>query len=97
MKFQEAFDKAFEIHEKENKKKNNVFAITPGTAKILAFLWTMLAVAEKRLDDFCFVDDNNTIISIPIKGQTSSSTNKTADKKAVEEDVEKTKKQKQSE
>jgi len=67
MTFQEAFDKAFEA-EKERQEKDNVkFAVTPSTARILAFMWNIFAAAEGQFDDMAAIDKNNNIVSIPLE------------------------------
>jgi|WetSurMetagenome_2_1015567.scaffolds.fasta_scaffold00534_2 hypothetical protein len=97
MKFKEAFDLAFEIQQEKAKEKNEVFQITVGTAKILAFMWSMLAIAQNVLDDSVTIGDNMQINSVSLKDMESkgqkSSTTKTAKKidKLVENDVSKEK------
>ena len=46
----------------------NIFVIQPATAKILAFFWNMLAIAQNKLDDYSFISENNDIGSIPLTG-----------------------------
>lgn len=70
MKFEEAFDRAFEKQDQREKSKGfGGFKCSSATAKTLAFLWNMLAEAQNVLDDFAFISDDNgefTIVSIPI-------------------------------
>ena len=67
MKFSEAFDKAFELEKERAAKEGRNFAVSPATAKTLAFFWNMMAFAqaEKGLDNFCYIDNNNDIKEIP--------------------------------
>ena len=74
MKFETAFDRAFEIQKKRDAEKGVKFVVSPRTANTLAFLWNMLAAVHAEsgdfvLDDFAFIVDNNgvfDIASIPI-------------------------------
>lgn len=66
MKFKEAFDKVFDDHQKRQ-PEGVEFKVSRGTSIILAFLWSMLAVAKNVLDDKAYIDDNNNIVSIPLK------------------------------
>ena len=68
MKFEQAFDKAFEIEAARSKKEGGRFAIEPKTAKILAFFWNMMAIAENKQEDFAYIDKNNNIVSVPVDG-----------------------------
>lgn len=63
MKFEEAFDIAFKKEQEIATQKNAEFAISPATAKILAFFWNMLAAADGQLDDMVTIDNNNRIVS----------------------------------
>ncbi len=67
MKFEQAFDKIFEI-EKERMKKEGIpnYSVSPKTAKAIAFLWSMLAVTGTKIDDIAYIDANNNIVSMPI-------------------------------
>ena len=78
MKFQEAFDKACDVMQEKQKGKGT-FGVTPETAKTLAFLWTMLAISQNVLDDMAYIDNNNAIISVPLKKETGAK-NKKANK-----------------
>jgi hypothetical protein len=64
MKFEKAFDIVF--NEMQKKDPDTKLVIAPGTAKVLAMLWSMLAVAENVLDDMAMIDNNNNIISLSI-------------------------------
>lgn len=82
MKFEEAFNKTFEIEKVRNEKKGMVFAIQPGTAKVLAFFWNMVKVAGGKLDDFVAIDENNNIIQVdkPKEKKSKDSKEKEPDK-----------------
>lgn len=67
MKFEEAFNAAFDVARREAEKKGQVFAVSPRTAKMLAFMWNMLAVAQNNLDNLCVIADDNSIVDIPLK------------------------------
>lgn len=69
MKFEEAFDKVYEIeNERSQNEGRGRLIIQPGTAKSLAFLWSMLAVSQNVLDDIVSIDQNNNIVSFPVPG-----------------------------
>lgn len=63
MKFNDAFDKAWDQTPAEMRPKG------VDLAKAMAMMWSIMAIAmkskEKRLDDFAFINDNN-IVSIPL-------------------------------
>lgn len=84
MKFENAFDIAFEQEKTRLQRQGINFTVQPTTAKTLAFFWNMLKASENVLDDFVFIDNNNRIISIsePEK-QKSSKTAKIKDNQAV--------------
>lgn len=82
MKFQEAFDAVFDVMSAIEKGKGMTFAVQPQTVKILAFLWSMLAVSQNVLDDCARIGNNNEIISFPIPGE--KSTQKTPKGKPVD-------------
>jgi hypothetical protein len=67
VKFNEAFDKVFDTQndrlEKAGKKK---IIITPASAKLLAFAWNVIAIANNKMDDLAYIDDKNNIISVPL-------------------------------
>lgn len=63
MKFKEAFYKAYD-NEQRQQLQNTKFVVTPKSAKILAFMWNIIAAADGQFDDFVFIDKNNNIISI---------------------------------
>ena len=88
MKFEKAFDLVFEAHEKRELLMNKKFGVSPATAKTLAYLWNMLAVAQNVLDDTVYIDDNNAIVSTPLKTQKSEKKNKkgAVDTPPVEDD-----------
>lgn len=52
--------------------------------KIAAAVWNMiaLALAEKGLDDFIVIDNNNNMISIPLKGKGSDEKDEKTTKKS---------------
>lgn len=72
MIFDDAFAEALKITPKE---------CTPGgenVPKILAFLWTMIAVSKNKLDDLAYISENKQIISIPLqKSDTKTAKEKT--------------------
>lgn len=73
MKFDDAFAEALKITPEENRPKGD-----PNIPKILAFLWTMVAVAKNKLDDIAYIDNNKQIMSIPLQ----KSSTKTANEKS---------------
>ena len=86
MKFNDAFEKAIEAKEKSEGADTGV---SPQTAKILALIWSMIAISKNKLDDLVYIDENNKIVSLPLPvkdkddekkttGQKSKSSNKTA-------------------
>jgi len=91
MKFEKAFEEVL-----KKTPENLVPRGDPNIPKILAFLWSMIALSEKELDDIVYISENNNIVSIPL--QKSSSSQKTAtkkeEKKVKSEDGEKKKKSK---
>jgi len=86
MRFEEAFDLAFDQMRIKYLQEGKKFVVTTQTAKILTFMWNILAFASQDgkiiLDDFCSLDNNYNIISIPIEGKESGkkSPEKTAKK-----------------
>jgi hypothetical protein len=94
LKFQEAFDKVFDKErERFAKSGKGEFVVVPATAKILTFLWNMIAIANNELDDTVYLDAGLNIISQPLKEKkdkkkdtsTSSKENKTDIKDSEEE------------
>lgn len=77
MKFDDAFAEALKNTPDENIPKGD-----PNIPKILAFLWTMIAVSKNKLDDIAYIDNNKQIISISLQ--------KSSTKTATDENVEKT-------
>jgi len=66
MKFEEAFNAAYDIeNDRSIASGKGKLKISRETAKIVSFLWNMLAVSQNKLDDFVYIDKNNNIISIP--------------------------------
>jgi hypothetical protein len=73
MKFNDAWEKAFEQTPKSQRPRG------PEVPKILAFLWSMIAISKNVLDDIAYIGDNNRIVSAPLPKkadteQTSSDT-----------------------
>ena len=107
MKFQEAFDRAFDLFQEQQQLQKGgegvEFRVTRGTSQILAFLWSMLAVAQNVLDDMAYIDDDNTIVSIPLKdseeteGKKEKKTKKQTGQKSESTDDEKTVQSKEAE
>jgi hypothetical protein len=65
MKFDEAFDKAFEIEQKCCEREGlGHFFIQLSTAKILAFMWNIIVAAEKK-EDFAYVDSKKNVVIVP--------------------------------
>jgi len=63
-------------------------------AKILALLWSMIALSENVLDDIAYIDKTKEIVSIPLqkstkakKASTEKTAKKTAKNKAEKDDV----------
>jgi len=94
MKFEEAFDQAFEKEKQRAALVEEKFIVTQATAKTLAFMWNILAIAQKELDDTVYINKNNEIVSVPLKEKEQKSSPKTAPKKdkAVKKDGKKEKK-----
>lgn len=84
MKFEDAFAKTLENTPKECMPRGD-----DNIPKILAFLWSMLAVSKKELDDIAYIDNNKNIVSIPLQKSSKatagkkSATKKSDDKKPV--------------
>ena len=86
-KFEEMFDIVFEENRQRDLREGQTFVVSPSTAKILTFMWNMLAAASQdgkiMLDDFAYLDSNYNIISKPIKeGKKSDQPKETAKKKS---------------
>lgn len=79
MKFEEAFNEIFEIEKKRSEKEGFNFAVEPKTAKILAFLWNMLAVSSCNFDDIVYINKHNDIVSEPLKTQPKGKKSKPSD------------------
>lgn len=69
MKFEQALEGAIYKYREQNP---DFTFLETRTAQILAFCWNMMAVAENKLDDFAFVNNDNTIISVPLSSGTSA-------------------------
>jgi len=67
MKFEDAFNKAFDKKKDHEAKKGAKFAVEKSTFGILAFMWSMLAEADFVLDDTVIIGENDNIISTPVK------------------------------
>jgi hypothetical protein len=67
MKFSDAFNAAFEKEKERSARQGKSFVVTPATAKTLTFLWNMLALAQNKLDNLAFIDDNNNILEAPLE------------------------------
>jgi hypothetical protein len=75
MKFREAYDKAFEIEQSENR---GLQGISENTARIAAFVWNMIAVANGNFDDVVVITPELNAKSKPItekKAKNSASMN----------------------
>lgn len=72
MKFEEALDLIVEKKKaiSPSVREQAVFN-TIDDLKIAAAIWNMIAIAqsEKGLDDFIVIDNNNNMMSIPLKGK----------------------------
>ena len=86
MKFEEAFNYAFEKAQKQSEKAEEQFGVTPSTAKILAFMWNMLAKAQGVFDDIAHIDRSNNIISVPLVKKEKIDKVEKADEVKVEKD-----------
>lgn len=73
MKFEDAFNAAFEI-EKVKQKFNVKFGVHKDTAKQFAFFWNMLALSDGKFDDIVSIDDNMNIVSESLKKQKKETT-----------------------
>ena len=71
MKFDEALGTALRLTPDAQKPRGD-----DNYAKILALLWTMIAVSQNVLDDTVYIDDSKNIVSVPL--QKSSDPKKTA-------------------
>ena len=67
MRFSESFDLAFEKEKERSAARGERFAVSPATAKTLAFLWNMIALGDGSFDDIVYLDKNNEIVSIPLE------------------------------
>ena len=63
MTYEQAFNKATAIITAKNPDFRGV---TAETDKICALMWTILACAENKLDDFALISNNNSVISLPL-------------------------------
>lgn len=61
MLFEEAFDKAYSKTPAQLKPKGD-----KNIPKILAFLWSMIAIAQGELDDIAYIR-NQDVVSIPLE------------------------------
>ena len=86
MKFEEAFDLAFEESRQRELLDGIKFTVKPDTAKVLTFFWTMLAFAQNKLDDMAYLDKNFEIISVPLKKEPTGK--KSEVKKAADKPIE---------
>ena len=80
MKFENALEAIIEKKSQLNPIfKNQAIFGEMEELKIAAAVWNMiaLALAEKGLDDFIVIDNNNNMISIPLKGKGSEENDKT--------------------
>lgn len=75
MKFNDAMDKALKEMPKDSTPKGD-----KNYPKLLALMWSMIAISNKKLDDIAYINNNNNIISIPL--QKSKAPNPTAKKSA---------------
>jgi len=64
MKFEEAFELAFDRLDTIEREKGLSLGVTPRTAKTLVLFWNMMKEAKGELDDFVMIDSNNNIVSI---------------------------------
>ena len=83
MKFQEAYNKAFEIEQKESPTLKGV---PENTARIAAFVWNMIAAADGKYDDAVVITPDLNVKSKPLNDKKSE---KKAKNSASIEDVEK--------
>lgn len=88
MKFKEAFDKVLdeiflEIGGQDFARQDAMqrSAVTPREARLLAIIWNMLAVSQKKLDDLVYIDKNTDILSTPINEKSKEDKNSTEDNK----------------
>jgi hypothetical protein len=76
MKFQEAFNKVYDIELEEtirdNPGQNVQMAIEKKSAKLMSMIWNILAVSGGKFDDLAYVDKHNNIISVPLKKEKDS-------------------------
>lgn len=79
MKFEEAFDQVWSSMSDVSRPKGD-----NNYPKIITFAWNMVALAlagKKGLDDICYIDENQNLVSIPIEQLTQVATEETKPKK----------------
>jgi hypothetical protein len=81
MHFEKAFDLAFEKESERMAQSGEKFAVSPATAKTLAFLWNMLALSDGTFDDIVYIDSKNNIVSIPLDNDSDDEPKKKGRKK----------------
>jgi hypothetical protein len=80
MNFNDAWNEALKVTPPEDRPKGNIMY-----AKVMAMMWTILAIAGKKgLDDIAYINENKDIVSIPLKK--SASTKKTGKGKSKKKD-----------
>jgi len=81
--FEECFDKVFEKNRLKDLEKGLAFKVSPETAKILMFMWNMIAEAKGKCDDIVSLNEYLDIVSFPVN-KIEKKANKSAGKKTAE-------------
>lgn len=73
MKFNDAWEKIYDtIPEEARLRSDDPDSIK--SAKIMAIIWSMLAVSENRLDDICYIDNYKNIVSVELQKEPQKDT-----------------------
>ena len=88
MDFKQAFDTAYDLEKERAQKEGKGFAVNSSTAKTLAFMWNMIAIAENKLDNLCYIGPNNEICEVPLKEGKGKSSKPVTGKKTADKSIE---------
>ena len=80
--FEDCFDKVFEKNRLESLEKKIPFVVRPETAKILMFMWNMIAEAKGQCDDIVSLNEYLDIVSFPVN-KIEEKANKSGTKKTA--------------
>ena len=84
MKFEQAFDMAFDEAKKRAEAKGEIFAVEPKSAKIMAFIWNIMASAQGNFEDFAYINKENEIVSIPIDRKPKGAQKKPSENEGID-------------